>query len=272
MRGRRERKFAPLGRSGLQKDEIRYFCYDRYIKHTGLRRRVKHFMYRSIRKVEAMAERGRPRSFERTKALDRAIEVFWARGYAGASISELTAAMGINSPSLYAAFGSKEALFREAVSVYAATATARTLAALEAPSARESIAAMLLAAAEGCVVPGKPSGCLIALGAVNGGPDSDAMQQLLSERRRLTTATIRNRLQRGIADGQLPVGVDVDGVAAYFSAIINGLSIEARDGATIDALRRVVDNAMAGWDALIAPRVLQTKGPREARAGLRHSG
>jgi AcrR family transcriptional regulator len=214
-----------------------------------------------------MNARGRPRGFERSGALEKAIEVFWARGYSGASISELTAAMEINSPSLYSAFGSKEALFREAVLVYAATATARTLAALDAPSVREAIAAMLHAAAEGCAVPGKPSGCLIALGAVNGGPESDAMQQLLSERRRLTTARIRARLRRGIADGQLPDGVDVEGIAAYCSAIINGLSIEARDGATIGALRRIADNAMAGWDGLVAPRVRTNKRPARISRG-----
>ena len=163
--------------------------------------------------------------------------------------------MGINSPSLYAAFGSKEASFREAVSLYLATATAGTLKALEGDlSTRDSVAAMLLAAAEGCATPGKPTGCLIVLGAANGGPDTQAMQQHLSDRKKETPRRIRHRLERGVKDGELPDGLDLDGIAAYFSTIINGFSIEARDGATIDALHHVVGHAMLGWDALTAPR------------------
>jgi AcrR family transcriptional regulator len=200
-----------------------------------------------------MVERGRPRNFERSDALEKAMDVFWARGYSGASIAELTATMGINSPSLYAAFGSKEALFREAVALYVGTKSACTLKALEGDlSTRDSIAAMLFAAAEGCVTPGKPKGCLIVLGATTGDPETEAMQRYLRDFRRETETRVRKRLERGVNDGELPDDLDLNGIAAYFSTIVNGFSIEARDGASVDTLRRTVDCAMRGWKALTA--------------------
>ena len=111
-----------------------------------------------------MAERGRPRCFDRAAALEKAMEVFWARGYAGASIAELTEAMGIASPSLYAAFGSKEALFREAVELYVRSDDACTLKMLEGNlTTRESIAAMLFSSARSCVLPAKPTGSFAAV-------------------------------------------------------------------------------------------------------------
>src|SRR5215475_3156896 len=111
-----------------------------------------------------MAERGRPRRFERTEALRRAMEVFWTRGYEGASMSELTAAMGINSPSLYAAFGCKEALFREALALYEAVNSGNAARALDSePTARRAVEAMLRENAADYAAPGRPSGCMIVL-------------------------------------------------------------------------------------------------------------
>ncbi len=175
-----------------------------------------------------MGARGRPRGFDRAAALEKAMEVFWARGYAGASMAELTEAMGINPPSLYAAFGSKEELFKEAVGLYAATDDGCTLTMLEGNlSTRDSIAAMLMASARSCMRPDKPSGCFLMLGATNGGPETDAAQAYLCDRRRDMAARIRARLARGIADGELPPGLDLDRVTAYFATVIKGMSIEA---------------------------------------------
>ncbi len=198
-----------------------------------------------------MGARGRPRGFDRDAALEQAMDVFWARGYAGASIAELTEAMGINPPSLYAAFGSKEELFKEAVRLYAATDDACTLAMLEGDlSTRDSIAAMLQASARSCAMPGKPSGCFMMLGATNGGPESEAAKDFLCDRRRDMTARIRARLARGIADGELPPGLDLGRVTAFFATVIKGMSIEARDGADIETLAAVARSAMLGWDAI----------------------
>ena len=198
-----------------------------------------------------MGARGRPRGFDRAAALEKAMEVFWARGYAGASMAELTEAMGINPPSLYAAFGSQEELFKEAVGLYAATDDGCTLTMLEGNlSTRDSIAAMLMASARSCMRPDKSSGCFLMLGATNGGPETDAAQAYLCDRRRDMGARIRARLARGIADGELPPGLDLDRVTAYFATVIKGMSIEARDGADMETLAGVARSAMLGWDAI----------------------
>lgn len=184
------------------------------------------------------------------------MEVFWARGYAGASIAELTQAMGINPPSLYGAFGSKEDLFKEAVGLFLATDDACTPKLLSGDlTARESIRAMLMAAARSCVQANKPTGCLIVLGATNGGPDASAAQQHLKECREQMTERIRNRLERGVVEGELPASLDLGRVAAYFITVFNGLSISARDGASLDTLLAVVSSAMAGWDAITSTQM-----------------
>src|SRR5918996_4164529 len=122
-----------------------------------------------------MAERGRPRSFDRAAALRRAMEVFWAKGYDGASLSDLTAAMGINSPSLYAAFGSKEGLFREAVALYGATEGTEIWEALpQAPTAREAIERFLRASALSFTRPDRPAGCLVVPGGQRRSPAGSA--------------------------------------------------------------------------------------------------
>ncbi|MCX5496473.1 TetR/AcrR family transcriptional regulator [Kaistia dalseonensis] len=198
-----------------------------------------------------MTARGRPRSFDRAVALEKAMEVFWARGYAGASIAELTEVMGINSPSLYAAFGSKEELFKEAVALYVATDDSCTLQMLEGDlTTRDSIAAMLAVNARSCLLPDRPSGCFLMIGATNGGPETDAAQQYLCDKRKDMAARIRARLERGVADGELPAGLNLDRIAAYFATVIKGMSIEARDGADAETLAAVARSAMFGWDAI----------------------
>ena len=203
-----------------------------------------------------MQERGRPRSFDRSAALEKAMEVFWARGYAGASISELTRAMGINPPSLYAAFGSKEALFEEAVGLFIATDDACTPQLLSGDlSARDSIRTMLMAAARSCVQPDKPTGCLLVLGAANGGPEVAEAQRLLKDCRAKMTERIRSRLERAVEDGELPSGLNLDRISAYYITVYNGLSISARDGAGLETLVAVVSSAMAGWDAITSTQL-----------------
>jgi AcrR family transcriptional regulator len=198
-----------------------------------------------------MSERGRPRKFDRHQALESAMELFWARGYVGTSLSDLTAAMGINPPSLYAAFGSKEALFREAVALFLDQEDTYTPALLAGDlTTRDSIAAMLHAAARSFVQPEKPTGCLLVVGAANGGPDTAGVQAHMTDCRRIMTERIRARLERGVADGDLPDGLDLERLAAFYIAVFHGLSISARDGTSEETLHAVVRNAMAGWDAM----------------------
>ncbi|WP_436626235.1 TetR/AcrR family transcriptional regulator [Sorangium sp. So ce136] len=202
-----------------------------------------------------MAGRGRPRSFDRAAALRRAMEVFWERGYEGTSLSDLTAAMGINSPSLYAAFGCKESLFREAVSLYNQVEGAAVARAMrEAPTARGAVEAMLRGNAEAYVSPGKPSGCMIVLAATLGTQESEAVRCHLAEVRRGAVVELQRRLDRGVVEGDLPAGTDTAALAAFYTTVLQGLSIQARDGASREALLAVVDCAMAAWDALARPR------------------
>jgi len=195
-----------------------------------------------------MAERGRPRSFDRDAALQRAMEVFWERGYEGTSLSDLTGAMGINAPSLYSAFGDKEALFREAVDRYRNTDGGITDQALRSgKTAREAVEAMLLAAAKALTLPGKPKGCFVVLGATNCTPANQPMAAFLRTHRLGSTQRVRERLAQGVADGELPADTDIDSLAAYFTTVMQGMSLQARDGASRAVLERIARTAMATW-------------------------
>ena len=199
-----------------------------------------------------MAERGRPRGFDRDAALAKAMEVFWARGYEGASMSELTSAMGIASPSLYAAFGCKEALFAEALALYGATENEGIWGGLEtAATAREACEGMLAASARAFTRPDKPPGCMVVLSALPGGDASDALREALVRGRTGAIDLLEARLRRGQAEGDVPAGTDVRAVAAYVVTVQQGMSIQARDGATRATLEGIVRAVMAGWDGLM---------------------
>jgi AcrR family transcriptional regulator len=195
-----------------------------------------------------MAERGRPRAFDRTQALQRAMEVFWEHGYEGSSMSDLTAAMGINSPSLYAAFGCKEALFREAISLYGRTDGGYTARALrEEPTARACIEAMLRDNAIAYTSEDKPHGCMVVLAGSTYTTRSASVRDFLIEIRRETTEDIRGRLDRGVTEGDLPPDTDTAGLASFFTTVLYGLSIQAGDGASLAELSRSIDCAMSAW-------------------------
>lgn len=192
-----------------------------------------------------MTERGRPRGFDRDLALRRAMEVFWERGYDGASMTDLTTAMGINSPSLYAAFGDKETLFRAAVDLYGRTDGGHTARALrEEPTAYAAIEAMLRDNVAAYTDPGLPSGCMVVLAGATYATRTAPIREFLVEARRETGEDIRARLERGVAEGDLAPDTDTAALASFYSTVLYGLSIQARDGVGRDELSAAVDSAL----------------------------
>lgn len=202
-----------------------------------------------------MAIRGRPRAFEPDVALRRAMEVFWEHGYEGASMAELTRAMGINSPSLYATFGGKERLFKSAVELYGNEVGAITFQALDGkPTAREAVAAMLLDNVVAFTEPGHPRGCMIVLAANNCTPQNESVRQYLAGLRSRVLAAIKHRLDAGVVAGELPAGTDTSALAMFYATVHSGLSIQARDGHSRKRLRGAAEAAMAAWDTLVPRR------------------
>lgn len=201
-----------------------------------------------------MASRGRPRTFDRDVALRSAMDLFWQRGYEGTSMKDLTEATGVASASIYASFGSKEALFREAVALNAATQGQPPRIALrEQPTAYEAIHAMLRAVADTITLPDSPRGCMLVLSAPTGAVENHPVREFLATVRRAQFSEIRERLARGVRDGDLAVSADrLDGIARYYTTVMHGLSVQARDGASRAELETVVTCAMAAWNSLAA--------------------
>jgi AcrR family transcriptional regulator len=197
-----------------------------------------------------MSRIGRPREFDRNKALKQAMELFWAHGYESTTLADLQKAMGgITAPSFYAAFGSKEALFKEAVELYCKIEGAPVAKVLsDGPTARASIEGWLRAAVEGFCRPGNPRGCLMVLGAVNCMPANKHIEDFMKQHRSIRMKFIRQRLRRGVAEGNMPAEADTNMLASFYSSIVDGMAIRARDGASRKTLNLIVDRAMSAWD------------------------
>ncbi|MDF3058989.1 MAG: transcriptional regulator [Rariglobus sp.] len=192
---------------------------------------------------------GRPRAFDADRALDRALEVFWRKGYEATSLTDLTEAMDINKPSLYATFGNKEALFRKAVDRYESERAPVAGAALAEPSARWAIERLLHVILESQTHPDNPPGCLVVQGALPSGASDEPIARELQQRRAATQGAIRERLERAKTEGDLAADADPADLARYVFTVIEGLAAQARDGATREELRRLVAVAMRAWPA-----------------------
>lgn len=196
---------------------------------------------------------GRPRAFDMDAALERALDVFWRKGYEGASLSDLTEAMGINRPSLYAAFGNKEELFQKVVNRYVEGAGALMREALREPKVRDGVERLLLGAAGSSCDSQNPTtgprGCLLVQGALVCSEASDAMRQELIARRVDSEAALRQRFEQAKTDGDLPPGVDCADLARYISTVMQGMSVQAAAGTGSEELRRVVAIALRAWPA-----------------------
>ena|SRR5690606_18515488 len=195
-----------------------------------------------------MVAKGRPRKFDTNEALDRALTVFWQRGFEGASLSDLTEAMGINRPSLYAAFGDKETLFRRALDRYAEVGPLAVLhTALEQPTTRRVVEHLLRGVAECFTAPGRPAGCLVVQGALSCGETAQAVKQELCCRRAAAEALLRERLERAKAEGDLPPDADPATLSRYMAIVVQGMSVKAGDGASRADLLAVVDMVLKSW-------------------------
>jgi AcrR family transcriptional regulator len=193
-----------------------------------------------------MATAGRPRAFDKEKALDAALQVFWRKGYEGASLADLTEAMGIEKPSLYAAFGDKERLFRQVLDHYSKGPANMMYAALQEPSARRVVERLLRDSADAGSNPKTPRGCLYVQGALACSGEADCIRTELISRRAAGEALLRKRLQRAKREGDLPKNSDPAGLARYIMAILHGMSVRSSAGATRKELRGIAETALRG--------------------------
>ncbi|MFI7544444.1 TetR/AcrR family transcriptional regulator [Actinoplanes sp. NPDC049599] len=193
---------------------------------------------------------GRPRAFDEGTVLDRAAEVFWRHGYEGASLTALTSAMGINRPSLYATFGSKQQLFRRAFARYHETQVATAHAALDQPTAYAAIEAFLRSSADSLTAAGHPPGCLSVQGGLACSPENAGIAEILAAGRAATESALEQRLSRAAAEGDLPPGVDARALARFVMAISEGHAVHAAAGTRREDLQASVDIALRA----VAPR------------------
>jgi AcrR family transcriptional regulator len=195
-----------------------------------------------------MAVIGRPREFDRDAALEAAMFLFWRKGFAATSMNDLCDAMGVRSPSLYAAFGSKEALYLEAVEHYVRTQGPPVWGKLaEGATARAGIENLLIAATE--ILPksrATPAGCMAMLAAV-GDEWPAGITRVVKKVRLEVLGALRSRLENAAAEGELPASTDIDGLSRFYLGVYQGMAIQARDGATQAELGAVAAAAMAAW-------------------------
>ena len=199
--------------------------------------------------MEIIAEkhsRGRPREFCVDEALAAALRVFWTLGYEGASISDLTEAMGITRPSLYAAFGNKEELFKKALDLYERDKLAYVRSALQAPTAR-GVAEQFLQGAIDMQTGSDPKGCLGVISSTSCGTEAESIRQEVIKRRASSDAALLKRFQRAQAEGDFPATLSPEGLMQHLSAVLQGLCIQAGAGASIADLQRLKDTTLAIW-------------------------
>jgi len=197
--------------------------------------------------VSCSALKGRPREFDIDEALTAALRVFWRRGYEGASMAELTAEMGIAKPSLYAAFGNKEELFKKALDLYEREKMAFMSEALKEPTSRQMAERLLYGALQMQTSSCDPKGCLGVISAVSCGPEAVSIRECVLERQKSSRTALIDRLEEYKQQSDLPADVEPAAVARYLTAVMQGLSVQAGAGASYDELKSLVDMALRTW-------------------------
>ena len=196
--------------------------------------------------MEKVASRGRPREFDTELALGAALRVFWAKGYEGASLSDLTDEMGITRPSLYAAFGNKEALFRQALDLYERDKLTYIGDAIEAPTARD-VAERLLMGSVDAATTGDCKGCMGVIASVACQSVEPSIRDDVNARAESSRRAIIARMQQAIDVGEFRVATEAEAITRYLLAIMQGISVQAQSGASRDELLQVADSALLSW-------------------------
>ncbi len=190
---------------------------------------------------------GRPRAFDPDRAVDAALRVFWEKGYEGTSLADLTKAMGINKPSLYAAFGDKAELFRKVVEHYMKQQSSLWNDAFALQTAKAAVLKILNSVADALTSGKNPHGCLLVQAALSCGDEANCIKKDLAQKRAESEHMLRARLLRAQAEGELGSDVDIAALSRFFSTILRGMSVEASGGASRAHLQSVIDLAMAAW-------------------------
>src|SRR5580700_9479243 len=200
------------------------------------------YLLNSMKPKKVTPAPGRPRAFDVEKALHRAMRVFWRKGYLGTSLSDLTDAMGINRPSLYAAFGNKKSLFRKSLELYAKGPSSYLSGALQEPTARAVVERLLHGVVDLLTDPRTPTTCLWVHGALSCG--DDPLREEFAAQRAAGLGELRARFKRAVADGDLPPDADADALARYVQTVNFGLTVQASPGASRKELLRIVEMAL----------------------------
>ncbi|MCL7380375.1 TetR/AcrR family transcriptional regulator [Streptomyces sp. 35G-GA-8] len=196
---------------------------------------------------------GRPRGFDTEEALERAMRVFWEQGYEGASLTDLTGAMGINRTSMYAAFGNKEDLFRKCLERYTEGPASYGARALKEPTARQVATALLNGAVRATTGNDSPAGCLGVQGSLAAGEPGSNARDALAAWRDEHVSLLRDRFQQAVDEGDLPPDADPGLLARHLTTMANGIAVQAAGGITRDVLQQVADMTLRSWPPATGP-------------------
>jgi len=205
---------------------------------------MKRSVHASTDPAKARKPRGRPRSFDRDAALEAAMQVFWEKGFEATSISDLTVAMGLNPPSIYSAFGDKEGLFLEAVQRYS-DGNRESCPYYDEATARGAIEKLLTYSAHELTESCHPRGCLMAMATATSANCSDQLRKVIAQKRTSARDSLRERIRRGIKEGDVPAGTDAVALGDFYFTILAGMALQAREGATRKSLLATVEQAMS---------------------------
>lgn len=187
---------------------------------------------------------GRPRAFDYDEALEKAMHVFWRKGYEGTSMPDLTAAMGMNRPSIYSSFGNKEELFRKALDRYLEQAMTHFRTSLDKPTVREAVESFLMESAGAFACTETPQGCLAVQGALACSDEAESVKREATRHREMIVDVLRERFARGLEEGDLPAGTKIDELARFYTTVLNGMSVQSVGNVCGDDLKAIARNAL----------------------------